>query len=75
MCLHTGLFYFTKMDHSTNLIIAIDGHSACGKSTLAKDLAKELGFVHIDSGARDRAVAYLMILHAIEVIDRIHIDR
>lgn len=38
------------------MIIAIDGHSACGKSTLAKDLAKELGITHIDSGAMYRAV-------------------
>ncbi|MCC6753844.1 MAG: (d)CMP kinase [Saprospiraceae bacterium] len=37
------------------MIIAIDGHSACGKSTLAKDLAKELGITHIDSGAMYRA--------------------
>lgn len=38
------------------IIIAIDGHSSCGKSTLAKDLAKELGYRHIDSGAMYRAV-------------------
>lgn len=37
-------------------IIAIDGHSSCGKSTVAKDLAKELGFVYIDTGAMYRAV-------------------
>ncbi|MBK3519490.1 (d)CMP kinase [Carboxylicivirga marina] len=37
-------------------IIAIDGHSSCGKSTVAKDLAKELGFVYIDTGAMYRTV-------------------
>ncbi len=37
-------------------IIAIDGHSSCGKSTVAKDLAKELGYVYIDTGAMYRAV-------------------
>ncbi len=37
------------------MIIAIDGHSACGKSTLARDLAKSLGFIYIDSGAMYRA--------------------
>ncbi len=37
-------------------VIAIDGHSSCGKSTVAKDLAKELGFVYIDTGAMYRAV-------------------
>ena len=40
------------------IIIAIDGHSSCGKSTLAKALAKELGYVFIDSGAMYRAVTY-----------------
>lgn len=38
------------------IIIAIDGHSSCGKSTLAKSLAKELGYIYIDSGAMYRAV-------------------
>jgi CMP/dCMP kinase len=37
--------------------IAIDGYSACGKSTLAKDLAKKLSFIFIDSGAMYRGVA------------------
>ncbi len=36
--------------------IAIDGHSACGKSTTAKAIAKELGYSYIDSGAMYRAV-------------------
>ncbi|HZH74056.1 MAG TPA: (d)CMP kinase [Mariniphaga sp.] len=39
-----------------NIVIAIDGHSSCGKSTLAKSLARELGYVYIDSGAMYRAV-------------------
>lgn len=38
------------------MIIAVDGYSSCGKSTLAKDLAKHLGFTYIDSGAMYRAV-------------------
>lgn len=38
------------------MIIAVDGYSSCGKSTLAKDLAKTLGFTYIDSGAMYRAV-------------------
>jgi len=37
-------------------VIAIDGHSSCGKSTVAKNLAKELGYVYIDTGAMYRAV-------------------
>lgn len=38
------------------IVIAIDGHSSCGKSTLAKALARELGYIYIDSGAMYRAV-------------------
>jgi cytidylate kinase len=40
------------------MIIAIDGYSACGKSTLAKEIAKRLNFVYIDSGAMYRAITY-----------------
>ncbi|MBK6860808.1 MAG: (d)CMP kinase [Saprospiraceae bacterium] len=39
-----------------HMIIAVDGFSACGKSTLAKDLAIELNIVYIDSGAMYRAI-------------------
>jgi cytidylate kinase len=39
------------------ITIAIDGYSACGKSTLAKDLAERLNFVFVDSGAMYRAVS------------------
>jgi len=45
-----------------DLVIAIDGFSSTGKSTLAKLLAKELGYIHIDSGAMYRAIT----LYAIE---------
>ncbi len=38
------------------IIIAIDGHSSCGKSTMAKDLAKKIGYKYIDTGAMYRAV-------------------
>ena len=41
----------------TKLItIAIDGHSSCGKSTMAKSLAKRIGYAYIDTGAMYRAV-------------------
>ncbi|MDD4922605.1 MAG: (d)CMP kinase [Bacteroidales bacterium] len=39
------------------LIIAVDGFSSCGKSTMAKALAKKLGYIYIDSGAMYRAVS------------------
>lgn len=38
------------------IIVAIDGHSSCGKSTMAKDLAREVGYVYVDTGAMYRAV-------------------
>lgn len=38
------------------IVIAIDGFSSCGKSTMAKDLAREIGYTYIDSGAMYRAV-------------------
>ncbi len=43
------------------ITIAIDGYSACGKSTLAKDLANKLGYIFIDSGAMYRSVALYCI--------------
>ena len=38
------------------ITIAIDGHSSCGKSTMAKQLARELGYIYVDTGAMYRAV-------------------
>lgn len=38
------------------IVIAVDGFSSCGKSTMAKDLAKETGYIYIDSGAMYRAI-------------------
>lgn len=38
------------------IIVAIDGHSSCGKSTMAKALAREVGYIYVDTGAMYRAV-------------------
>lgn len=38
------------------IVIALDGHASCGKSTMAKDLAKEIGYTYVDTGAMYRAV-------------------
>ena len=38
------------------IVIAIDGHSSCGKSTMAKALAREVGYIYVDTGAMYRAV-------------------
>ena len=45
------------------ITIAIDGFSSCGKSTMAKDLAKRIGYVYVDSGAMYRAVTLYAMEH------------
>lgn len=57
-----------------NLVIAIDGYSSCGKSTLAKALAKKLGFIYIDSGAMYRAVTLYFIRNHINVNDPVAVS-
>ena len=45
------------------ITIALDGHSSCGKSTMAKDLARRIGYVYIDTGAMYRAVTLFAMRH------------
>ena len=45
------------------IIIAMDGHSSCGKSTMAKTLAKKIGYTYIDTGAMYRAVTLYAMRH------------
>ncbi len=47
------------------ITIAIDGHSSCGKSTMAKDLARKIGYVYVDTGAMYRAVTYYALQHGL----------
>lgn len=54
---------------SKNIVVAIDGYSSCGKSTLAKALAKKLHFVYIDSGAMYRAVTLYLLRNNIDIND------
>lgn len=65
------------------IIIAIDGYSSCGKSTLANQLAKALGYVFIDSGAMYRAITlYFLRNHTnwdktaevVKALQQIHLD-
>ena len=49
------------------IVIAIDGFSSCGKSTLANELAKELNYVFVDSGAMYRAITLFFLEHQIDV--------
>lgn len=69
------------------ITIAIDGFSSCGKSTMAKDLAKEIGYIYIDSGAMYRTVTLYCLQNGLfdkennidtdrleQEMDRIHIS-
>ncbi len=65
------------------IIIAIDGYSSCGKSTLAKAIAARLGYAYVDSGAMYRAVTLYFLHHHVplddapaieEALHNIHID-
>lgn len=47
------------------ITIAIDGHSSCGKSTMAKDLARRIGYVYVDTGAMYRSVTLYALRHGI----------
>lgn len=80
-------FYQSDM-FSSNPIIAIDGYSSCGKSTLAKAVARNLGLLYVDSGAMYRAITLYFIENNLEIpefenydsdkmssiLDRIHIN-
>ena len=54
------------MSRNSNIIITIDGWSSCGKSTLAKQLANELGYVYIDSGAMYRAITLYFLRNHVD---------
>src|SRR5476651_1511758 len=54
---------------SNNIVVAIDGYSSCGKSTIAKALAKKLHFIYIDSGAMYRAVTLYFLRNNIDLKD------
>lgn len=57
------------------IIIAIDGYSACGKSTTAKEVAKELNYRYIDSGAMYRAVTKYFLDHHISVTNPKEVEK
>ena len=65
----------SKINFSVKKInVAIDGYSSCGKSTLAKDLAKSLGYLYIDSGAMYRAVTLYSIRHGLIVDGKVNVE-
>ena len=57
------------MERMKRITIAIDGFSSCGKSTMAKNLAKALGYVYVDTGAMYRAVTLYALRHGLLASD------
>lgn len=51
------------------LVIAIDGYSSCGKSTMAKDLAREIGYIYVDTGAMYRSVTLFALQNGLFLED------
>ncbi len=72
MLLYSTPFYFCCCSNSMakKIIITIDGWSSCGKSTLAKQLAKKLGYVYVDSGAMYRAITLYFLRNHIDWTDK-----
>jgi len=56
------------------IIITIDGWSSCGKSTLAKQLAKEMGYVYVDSGAMYRAITLYFLRNHVDWTDTAEVN-
>jgi len=58
-----------------HIIIAIDGYSACGKSTTAKAVASKLGYTYIDSGAMYRAVTLYFLQHYVSLDNPLEVKK
>lgn len=67
--------YVINSSMSNRIIVAVDGHSSCGKSTFAKAIAKNLGYLYIDSGAMYRAVTLACIREGIATEKGVDIKR
>ena len=66
------------MVENKKIIIAIDGFSSCGKSTMAKELAKRLGYIYVDSGAMYRAITLYCLEHGLitgEEVDLVALEK
>lgn len=59
------------MGNNKKIIVAIDGYSSCGKSTMAKALARKVGYVYVDTGAMYRAVALFAMRQGLITPDKI----
>lgn len=61
--------FVVRMEKKKKIIVTIDGWSSCGKSTLAKQLAKALGYIYVDSGAMYRAITLYFLRNHIDWTD------
>ena len=66
-------YYFCPV--AKKIIITIDGWSSCGKSTLAKQLAKKLGYVYVDSGAMYRAITLYFLRNHVDWTDTKEVNK
>lgn len=67
--------YIWSVKVSNDIIITIDGWSSCGKSTLARQLAKKLGYVYIDSGAMYRAITLYFLRNHVDWTSRKEVEK
>lgn len=66
--------FAASLRHMHPIIITIDGYSSCGKSTLARALAKKLNYIFIDSGAMYRAITLYFLRNQIDLLDNDNIN-
>lgn len=66
----TGTPFTFAKGMSKKIIITIDGWSSCGKSTLAKQLSKKLGYLYVDSGAMYRAITLYFLRNNVDLDDK-----
>ena len=69
------LLAFLQCTLMKKIIITIDGWSSCGKSTLAKQLAKALGYIYVDSGAMYRAITLYFLRNHVDWTDIPHVKK
>ncbi|MCP4457567.1 MAG: (d)CMP kinase [Cytophagales bacterium] len=57
------------------IIVAIDGYSGTGKSSTAKEVARQLDYIYVDSGAMYRAVTYYLLHHKVDISNQSEVER
>lgn len=66
---------FLPQQMEKKIIITIDGWSSCGKSTLAKQMARKLGYVYVDSGAMYRAITLYFLRNHVDWTDKKEVEK